>query len=111
VQGELEPVYRAALSLGVANQLTNILRDVGEDIRDRNRIYVPLDTLQEFGIQEADVLGGMHSTSTGKIDDRWMHFMQYMVRVPCAQRRSGGTSAAEAMRKCTLKRSCWNFYW
>lgn len=35
-------MYRAALALGTANQLTNILRDVGEDIRERNRIYVPL---------------------------------------------------------------------
>jgi phytoene/squalene synthetase len=81
VQGELEPVYRAALSLGTANQLTNILRDVGEDIRDRNRIYVPLDTLQQFDINEADVVGGMHSTSNGKMDDRWVLFMQHMVCV------------------------------
>lgn len=80
-QGPLEPVYRAALSLGVANQLTNILRDVGEDIRERNRIYVPLDTLQRFGIAEADVVGGMHSTTTGTMDDRWIHFMQYMARL------------------------------
>jgi len=35
-------VYDAALALGIANQLTNILRDVGEDVDERNRIYVPL---------------------------------------------------------------------
>jgi len=46
LQGPLEPVYRAALALGTANQLTNILRDVGEDLETRNRIYVPLDELQ-----------------------------------------------------------------
>jgi hypothetical protein len=46
-QGPLEPVYRAALALGTANQLTNILRDVGEDLETRNRIYVPLDELQQ----------------------------------------------------------------
>ena len=33
VQGPLEPVYKAALALGTANQLTNILRDVGERCR------------------------------------------------------------------------------
>lgn len=40
-------MYRAALALGTANQLTNILRDVGEDLETRNRIYVPLDELQQ----------------------------------------------------------------
>jgi phytoene/squalene synthetase len=48
-------VYKAALALGTANQLTNILRDVGEDAAERNRIYVPLDELAEFGISEAEV--------------------------------------------------------
>lgn len=42
-------MYRAALALGTANQLTNILRDVGEDLETRNRIYVPLDELQQVG--------------------------------------------------------------
>jgi phytoene/squalene synthetase len=50
LQGPLEPVYRAALALGTANQLTNILRDVGEDLVTRNRIYVPLDELQQVGM-------------------------------------------------------------
>jgi hypothetical protein len=50
LQGPLEPVYRAALALGTANQLTNILRDVGEDLETRNRIYVPLDELQQVGM-------------------------------------------------------------
>ena len=51
--GPLEPVYRAALSLGIANQLTNVLRDVGEDIDERNRIYLPQEELKRFGISEA----------------------------------------------------------
>lgn len=55
-KGDMEPVYRAALALGTANQLTNILRDVGEDASQRNRIYLPLDELDEFGISEKDVL-------------------------------------------------------
>ena len=48
-------MYKAALALGTANQLTNILRDVGEDATERNRIYVPVDELAEFGISEAEV--------------------------------------------------------
>ena len=54
-KGPLEPVYRAALGLGTANQLTNILRDVGEDAVQRDRIYLPCDELARFNISEADV--------------------------------------------------------
>lgn len=55
VQGSLREVYQAALGLGTANQLTNILRDVGEDITERNRIYVPTQELKDFGIAESEV--------------------------------------------------------
>lgn len=55
MQGPLRDVYKAALGLGTANQLTNILRDVGEDATERNRIYVPMEELAEFGITENEV--------------------------------------------------------
>jgi hypothetical protein len=80
LQGDLEPVYRAALALGTANQLTNILRDVGEDIRERNRIYLPLDEMAKYGIVEDDLISGMHCSSTGAMDDRYVRFTRYMVR-------------------------------
>ena len=54
----MEAVHRAALALGTANQLTNILRDVGEDAMQRNRIYVPRDELAAFNISEAEVGAG-----------------------------------------------------
>ena len=44
-----------AHDLGMAFQLTNIIRDVGEDAR-RNRIYLPLDELKQFGVSETDIL-------------------------------------------------------
>lgn len=46
-----------ANKLGLAFQLTNILRDVGEDAR-RGRIYLPQDELARFGVSEADLLAG-----------------------------------------------------
>ncbi len=46
--------------LGLAFQLTNIIRDVGEDAR-RDRIYLPLDELARFGVSEADLLRGQIS--------------------------------------------------
>eukprot|EP00878_Enallax_costatus_P011025 GHUV01011515.1.p1 GENE.GHUV01011515.1~~GHUV01011515.1.p1 ORF type:complete len:209 (+),score=60.36 GHUV01011515.1:980-1606(+) len=78
-KGPLERVYRAALALGTANQLTNILRDVGEDLETRNRIYVPLEDLAEYGITEKDLTTGMYSKANGRIDDRWRRFMQFQI--------------------------------
>jgi len=48
---------RYAHELGLAFQLTNIIRDVGEDAR-RGRIYLPQDELERFGVSEADILQG-----------------------------------------------------
>lgn len=49
-----------AHDLGMALQLTNIIRDVGEDAR-RNRIYLPLDELKKFGVTEAQILNSQGS--------------------------------------------------
>ena len=60
-----------AIKLGVALQLTNILRDVGEDWR-RGRFYLPTDELAEFGLNEADVAEGV-------VDERWRAFMRFQI--------------------------------
>src|SRR5260221_1747297 len=52
-----------AIKLGVALQLTNILRDVGEDAR-RGRIYLPLEDLNRFNVSETDILKGRLKEST-----------------------------------------------
>lgn len=51
---------RFAHDLGLAFQLTNILRDVGDDAR-RGRIYLPQDELVRFSVNEEDVLAGRHT--------------------------------------------------
>jgi phytoene synthase len=51
-------IRRYAHELGLAFQLTNIIRDVGEDAR-RGRIYLPQDELARFGVREADILNGL----------------------------------------------------
>lgn len=56
-------MFKAALALGTANQLTNILRDVGEDAAERNRIYVPLEDMDRFGISEAEVSNSPEPTT------------------------------------------------
>jgi phytoene synthase len=46
--------------LGLAFQLTNIIRDVGEDAR-KNRLYIPDDELRDFGVTAADVLNARYT--------------------------------------------------
>ena len=46
--------------LGLAFQLTNIIRDVGDDAR-RGRIYLPVDDLQRFDVKAAEILNGTYS--------------------------------------------------
>ena len=48
-----------AETLGLAFQLTNIIRDVGEDAR-KGRIYLPVNELQQFGVTAADILNARH---------------------------------------------------
>lgn len=57
-----------AHDLGMAFQLTNIIRDVGEDAR-RNRIYLPLDELAQFKVTEDDILHSRESDAVKKLLD------------------------------------------
>lgn len=63
-----------ARSLGVAMQLTNILRDVGEDAA-RGRCYLPADDLKMFGLSAHEVL---HNAELSR-DDRWRHLMVFEI--------------------------------
>lgn len=63
---------KEAVALGMAMQLTNILRDVGEDAR-RGRIYLPLEDLAAFDYTEKDLLAGVN-------DDRWKAMMRFQIQ-------------------------------
>lgn len=71
-QASTESVYNAALALGIANQLTNILRDVGEDAR-RGRVYLPQDELAQAGLSDEDIFAG-------KVTDKWRSFMKNQIK-------------------------------
>jgi phytoene synthase len=60
-----------AVKLGVALQLTNILRDVGEDWRN-GRVYLPQEELESYGLTEADL-------ATGRVTDRWRAFLRFQI--------------------------------
>ena len=55
-----------AEKLGLAFQLTNIIRDVGEDAR-KGRIYLPINELQQFNVTAADLLNARHSENFEKL--------------------------------------------
>ncbi len=59
--GQADPQTTAyAHKLGLALQLTNILRDVGEDAL-RGRIYLPMNELQQFDVKAHEILNRLHS--------------------------------------------------
>ncbi|MFZ4827184.1 MAG: phytoene/squalene synthase family protein [Phototrophicaceae bacterium] len=60
-----------AVRLGVALQLTNILRDVGEDWRN-GRLYLPLEELERFGIDEEQIANGV-------VNQNWQDLVNYQI--------------------------------
>jgi phytoene synthase len=55
-----------AENLGLAFQLTNIIRDVGEDAR-KDRIYIPADEMQRFGVSAADILNAQQTENFSRL--------------------------------------------
>ena len=55
-----------ARNLGIAFQLTNIIRDVGEDAR-KNRIYLPMDDMKKFDVPAADILNANETEDFRKL--------------------------------------------
>jgi phytoene synthase len=60
-----------AIKLGIALQVTNILRDVAEDSAN-NRLYLPVEEMAAFGLSEADL-------DKGHVDDHWRAFMRFQI--------------------------------
>jgi phytoene synthase len=81
-----------AHALGQALQLTNILRDVGEDAR-RGRIYLPMNDMQQFGVTAQDILSSSYS-------ERFTALMQFQ-----AQRAQGLYDQALALLPAADRRT------
>jgi phytoene synthase len=60
-----------AATMGLAMQMTNFLRDVGEDWQ-RGRVYLPQDELQQYGVSEAHIAQGI-------VDERWIALMRFQI--------------------------------
>ena len=81
-----------AHDLGIAFQLTNIIRDVGEDAR-RNRIYLPMDELQQFGVTATDILGTRETENFQKlmafqVERAQRYYRQALDHLPAADRKT-----------------------
>jgi 15-cis-phytoene synthase len=81
-----------ARELGIAFQLTNIIRDVGEDAR-KNRIYLPMADLKEFGVPAADILASRETPQFKRLmafeaARARRHYDQAMQALPDADRRT-----------------------
>jgi phytoene synthase len=76
----------------MAFQLTNIIRDIGEDAR-RGRIYIPIDELKQFEVPVADILNGRYSDNftalmrfqTARAEK---YYAQAIAQLPAVDRRS-----------------------
>lgn len=68
---ESEDALPYAIRLGVALQITNILRDVGDDWRN-GRLYLPMEELRAFGLCEEDI-------ARGQVTERWRRFMVFQI--------------------------------
>ncbi len=84
-----------AHDLGIAFQLTNIIRDGGEDAR-RNRIYLPMDELQQFNVTASDILNARESENFQKlmafqIERAQRYYQQALSHLPEADRKAQRT--------------------
>lgn len=66
-----EGAEKHAIELGIAMQLTNILRDIKEDLQ-RGRIYLPQDEMQRYHVTET-------ALAQGKLDEHIKAFLQYQI--------------------------------
>jgi phytoene synthase len=95
-----------ARDLGIAFQLTNIIRDVGEDAR-RGRIYLPQDDLARFGVASSDVLRARGSPEFAnlmafEVERARNWYDRALAQLPAADRRAQRAGLAMAAIYRTL---------
>ena len=97
-----------AHDLGIAFQLTNIIRDMGEDAR-RGRIYIPQDELAQFGVHTSDILDGkendnFHKLMQFQIERAQHYYQQALNQLPSADRKAQSTGLImAAIYRATLE--------
>ena len=97
-----------AHDLGIAFQLTNIIRDVGEDAR-RGRIYLPQDEMAQFGVHTSDILDARENDAFQQlmqfqIERAHHYYEQALAELPAVDRKSQRTGLMmAAIYRATLE--------
>lgn len=91
-----------AVNLGLALQITNILRDVGQDWKDFERIYLPQEDMEEAGYSEEELRQGVHNEAFVRLMEREAErahtfFQRAKACLPNEDRKA--MRAAESMRR------------
>ena len=95
-----------AANLGLAFQLTNIIRDVGEDAR-RNRIYLPLDEIERHGVSVEDIVHARETDAFRRLMDFQVeralgYYREAFSQLPAIDRRAQRTGIIMAAIYRTL---------
>jgi len=91
--GYVDPATRDyARNLGVAFQITNIIRDVGEDVQ-RGRVYLPEDELSRFGVEPKDLLArrasaGFKALMAHQVERARSFYARALAALPSGDRRA-----------------------
>ena len=91
--GYVDPATRDyARNLGVALQITNIIRDVGEDVQ-RGRVYLPEDELSRFGVEPKDLLArrasaGFKALMAHQVERARSFYARALAALPSGDRRA-----------------------
>jgi 15-cis-phytoene synthase len=94
--GYRDPAAREyAADLGMALQLTNIIRDVATDLR-RGRVYIPVEDLARFDVSDADL---HHCTAKGVVTDKVARLLQF----ECARARDYYRRAARRLPRADTR--------
>lgn len=93
-KGDRQAAREAAVDLGLAMQLTNILRDVAEDL-DRDRVYLPQEDLERFGVSEEQL-------AEGRSDAAWRALCAFEVERARALSRSGSRLIPHVRRRSRI---------
>jgi len=98
-----------AKNLGLAFQLTNIIRDVGEDAR-KNRIYLPMEDLKKFGVPAADILGAKQTPQLEKLlkyeaEKAKGYYDKAFAALPAVDRRRSGPASSwpRSIARCSTR--------
>ncbi|MBN2093636.1 phytoene/squalene synthase family protein [candidate division KSB1 bacterium] len=87
-----EEAFQYAEKLGIAMQLTNILRDIQED-KNMGRIYIPLTELRQFGVKKQDIFNenftdNVRNLIKFQVDRAYRYYQEANIGIPMLMRES-----------------------